>query len=614
MVGNVVRRYVLIWSSTKDQKLIQWCYRIKNVLLGRVYCFHPLLARRYLEHRMARVPELTSVVGRKVSWFNKNYDGGHGMFCAADLMDGRFTFLNQTKAFKGTDITWKNAELTYLWDFNLHYFEYLHALSPFLSSGDVGLQARARKVIEGLLANWIESNLCPAMPAWHSYTTSLRIINWIKLLNNFPEFASRDVLTSLYTQLLFLERNLEGHLQVNHLLENGRALMFGGLYYASADAERWLAAGLRIARRAMNEQLLPRGGHIERSPMYHAFVLEGLLDLYAYLTAAMLDADWLRGPLLQMCRWLEQIECPDGSLPLFNDAAEGISASAAQILENARRMIGYEPLQENGKVRNCDDFFVFADDPLHCAIDGAPIGPSYNPGHAHSDNFTFELFFNGKRLVVDSGTYNYDKDEVRQLYRSTRSHNTLVINGFEQSEVWSGFRVGRRSNPHISTAFLCDGCCVYFGEYINRLSGSQRINHARLIVQRGGEWLLVWDLVRARGPIEAMSFCHIAPGWQVGQEDGFIGLKHQYGDLVRCYPLEMDGIAIEKGHYSPEFGDKQEIPVLSFAANGNLQRQMGYLVSARPFSTNPVVHPLHNGRLRIKLDNHEYNISIDGVS
>ena len=49
-------------------------------------------------------------------------------------------------------------------------------------------------------------------------------------------------------------------------------------------------------------------------------------------------------------------------------------------------------------------------------------------------------------LIVDTGISTYEKNKRRNIERSTASHNTVMIGGKEQSEMWGGFRVGKRAN------------------------------------------------------------------------------------------------------------------------------------------------------------------------
>ncbi len=104
------------------------------------------------------------------------------------------------------------------------------------------------------------------------------MVNWIKwfLAGASPE---PEWLDSLADQVRVLERRLEFHLLGNHLLANAKALVFAGFFFEGPDAQRWLYRGRTILDSELPEQVLPDGGHFERSPMYHAIILEDLLDL-----------------------------------------------------------------------------------------------------------------------------------------------------------------------------------------------------------------------------------------------------------------------------------------------------------------------------------------------
>jgi uncharacterized heparinase superfamily protein len=49
--------------------------------------------------------------------------------------------------------------------------------------------------------------------------------------------------------------------------------------------------------------------------------------------------------------------------------------------------------------------------------------------------------------VVNSGTSTYERGSERQWQRGTAAHNTVRVDGEDQSEVWSAFRVARRARP-----------------------------------------------------------------------------------------------------------------------------------------------------------------------
>ena len=78
-------------------------------------------------------------------------------------------------------------------------------------------------------------------------------------------------------------------------------------------------------------------------------------------------------------------------------------------------------------------------------VDYGSIGPTYLPGHGHSDTFNFELHCHNIPIIVDTGISTYEDNNIRYIERSTASHNTLMVDEKNQSEVWSSFRVGQRA-------------------------------------------------------------------------------------------------------------------------------------------------------------------------
>jgi uncharacterized heparinase superfamily protein len=83
--------------------------------------------------------------------------------------------------------------------------------------------------------------------------------------------------------------------------------------------------------------------------------------------------------------------------------------------------------------------------PAAALLDVAPIGPDYLPGHAHADTLSFELSVHGRELIVNRGTSVYGTGARRQAERGTAAHSTVQIGRHDSSEVWAGFRVGRRA-------------------------------------------------------------------------------------------------------------------------------------------------------------------------
>ena len=83
-------------------------------------------------------------------------------------------------------------------------------------------------------------------------------------------------------------------------------------------------------------------------------------------------------------------------------------------------------------------------DKLKITVDAGDIAPKYISGHGHCDALSFELYYDGIPVIVNSGTHQY-QTKYRKYFRGTSAHNTLCIDGGEQSEIWGEHRTGRQS-------------------------------------------------------------------------------------------------------------------------------------------------------------------------
>lgn len=393
-----------------------------------------------------------------------------------------FRFLNAVHRVPGPS-AWNDPGRDKLWLYNLHYFDDLNAMNA---------AARA-DWHRALLRRWVSENPPGAGNGWEPYPTSLRIVNWIKWAlagNALPP----ECVQSLAVQTRWLRQRLEHHLLGNHLFANAKALVFAGAFFVGPEADRWLALGRRLLTRELHEQILPDGGHFERSPMYHAILLGDVLDL---MNLGAVYPDAVDPDVLAVCRahaesmtgWLRAMCHPDGEISFFNDAAFGIAPTLVQLTDYRRRlgqsdpgrtpagMSGYaaltRPTAKTSTISPASECLTDAPDPSPgldpevpltswlrdsgyvrleagpavALLDVAPIGPDYLPGHAHADTLSFELSLFGQRVIVNGGTSRYGSGPERLAERGTAAHSTVQIDRADSSEVWGGFRVARRARP-----------------------------------------------------------------------------------------------------------------------------------------------------------------------
>lgn len=351
---------------------------------------------------------------------------------------------------------------------------------------------------------WMGENPAGRGAGWEPYPLSLRIVNWIKwILGGEPPLPR--LLESLAAQAGFLSRHVERHLLANHIFMNGTALAFAGAFFLH---DGWLRQGLAILEREISEQVLADGGHFERSPMYHSLVLEALLDLLNLRAAYPgLLPDWsaVAGCMLA---WLRNMTHPDGQIAFFNDSTWGVAPPPGLLFDYASRLsapASYVRLGESGYIRleNADRVVLF---------DAAPLGPDYQPGHAHADTLSFELSHRGRRLLVNSGISTYENGPQRAGERGTAAHNTVRIDGLDSSEVWAAFRVARRAYPRdVKTA------ADNIAEAAH--TGYTRLRHPvvhRRRLELGPQCLQVTDFIEGTGTHLVQIFFHLHPEAQAG--------------------------------------------------------------------------------------------------
>ena len=188
------------------------------------------------------------------------------------------------------------------------------------------------------------------------------------------------------------------------------------------------------------------------------------------------------------------------------------------------------------------------------------MGPDYIPGHAHADTFNFELYLKGQPFIVDVGTSTYEKNKKRQEERGTKSHNTVLVNKTDQTEVWGGFRVARRAKIIALEEKV--------GLYTASHDGYKRLG---VMHQRGfrfnGDEIHIEDTLLGK-PLNSIAYFHLHPSLK----DIFIN-----ANLVQAKALGVeikfigDHIKLEKATYEYAIGfnktKKGTLILVSFSRN-----------------------------------------------
>ncbi|MEE9338412.1 MAG: alginate lyase family protein [Methylococcaceae bacterium] len=442
-------------------------------------------------------------------------------------------------------IDWTFPSFGKLWTYNLNYFDYLNQV--------------AITRVEGLrLINEFIKQIALLKDALEPFPLSLRGMNWIKFIVRY-DIKEQIIDDCLYAQYQILMDNLEYHLLGNHLLENGFSLLFGAYYF---QEEKLYTKAKAILIDELNEQILEDGAHFELSPMYHQIMLFRVLDCINLLQ----NNHWKNDALLSLlCKkaalmlgWLNIVTFKNGKIPLLNDSANHIAPTTRQLNDYANRL-NIKDEKCNTKLSN-SGYRKINKEKYECIVDIGQIGPDYIPGHAHSDTFNFELYINDKPFIVDTGISTYEVNKTRHKERSTFSHNTVQIDGLEQSEMWGGFRVANRAKVIALKENEYTIKAVHDG-YKKRIGAL----HQREFIF-SDDSIRIIDNIFSKKNHDAIARLHFHPDVKIKIVDDVVFVN----DIQIKQKNQHQRFKTTNYHYSPEFNKQLPAIVLEIPFNNTL--------------------------------------------
>lgn len=440
-------------------------------------------------------------------------------FDCEEILADRLTLLHHAEDVDW-DHSWMDPHLSHLWSFNLHYHEYL---IPLLKMSLDGCESRYLDKAKEIIDSWISS--CPRSSggdAWHPYTISVRVANWLAFVAEGGERVSSDrkfmkaLDASLHEQYAYLCCHLETDLMANHYFENLKALVLLACYFGD---EQVLDSSLDLLEKQVSEQVLADGMHFELSPMYHKIVLEALLRVIAALRATGVDCSKLEDAARRMSDALYSMESGVNRTPLFNDGGDNVAKSRDALISCVGRLLGHTPTASSNL--NVSGYQIIERDcfvgKVKLIFDTGMPGPRCAPGHSHCDALSFELFIDGVPAVVNSGTYAY-QDPLRSWFRSSEAHNGIWREGVEQSEMWGEHRMARSATVRLLNRVDLED----FTELTAELTDFHGGRIARTVCLDGTELRLYDTIIEGGGSLNAVLHFPSSGGTPYAPEFGLI--------------------------------------------------------------------------------------------
>jgi uncharacterized heparinase superfamily protein len=456
--------------------------------------------------------------------------------------------------------------------------------------------------LKHLVEDWANSTFIGEDWKWQPTIASVRLENLIFGLNVLTtrpfSLSSADMAKwswLIVNHVAFLEEFLETPQANNHLVFNLCAL----LHFYSAIDQNGLSVEMaerhwRMLEGELHSQVCRDGGWGELSPYYHMIMMYWLLSLLIVSRKNGLErGEFLEPVLRRMLAWFKMILRPDNSIPLLNDsyaqsqfcspndllilagivlqdldaqrlARKNITENILQFLtpDSVRVFMSLDEgtitrpscyLEDSG--RFCLRSHIPQTDHVYVTFDTGPVGYRRNHSHGHADALSFELVVDGEPLLVDSGTDGYYRGEGRDYFRGTRGHNTVIVDGRDQS--WLCGSMGFISLAHVTVHRY------ELGATVERIVASHdgytfprgRVLHTReLALDKGLDTLTIHDQLNGNGSHSAQLFFHLAPHLSVSKQDdsSLVIIGRGVESVLRHAPnIEVD---LFRGSQSPFVG------------------------------------------------------------
>ena len=460
------------------------------------------------------------------------------------------------------------------------------------------------------LESWLEQ--CPygVGMQWRSgLELGVRLINWVWLMELIA--PSGAIAGSLAERLLdSIDRHLweiarkysYGSSANNHLVGEAAGVYIAARYFSGLRRSGRLVAD---ARRRLIEQMAAQtnadGGDKEQALGYHLFVAQ------FFLVAGLVGrwsgdefptAYWQR--LEKMFEFLAVLGQGGRQWPMFGDSDDG---HALDLGGGANDYRGW--LAAAGVMFNREDFAAVAGEPsqvtfwlldatgparagspsaqpraavphglaltskalpdtgyyllqggagqtsVSAIFDCGALGLGSLAGHGHADALSLVLRLGGEDVLVDPGTYDYfTYPQWRQYFRSTRAHNTVEVDGQNQSEIQGLFLWGRKAKAHCIAWQPGDQGGQVVGEHDGYTRLADPVTHRRSVnLDVAACGLEIRDELRCRGAHEATIWFHFAEGCRLLEQAGSM-LKIQAGSLIVELALD-ERLAVQTCQGSP---------------------------------------------------------------
>jgi len=502
------------------------------------------------------------------------------------------------------------------------------------------------------VVDWIENNSPQFGVNWKcTMDVAIRAANLIFSLAFFKDsgFITDEFLFyiagTIYIHGEHIINNLEfGSLTSNHYLSDISGLIFiAGLFSDFRIGQRWKKFASSELINEMKKQVYEDGTDFESSTCYHRLVLELFLFPAIYIsklsdkfngsnyyeTCRVIFGEKFVSKLYRMFDFILHSLKPNGFITQIGDNDNGrllvfnkrevldmsyLLALGAIFFRESRFRIkefnfppevfwiygykgrsDYKRLKENS-IRNLNSrafhnsgWYIMRKDNNFLMASCGPNGQNGNGGHAHNDKLSFELHSSGEDIIIDPGTYIYTSlPEWRNLFRSTASHNTVLIDNQEQNrfEKQNLFTLKDDARVVVRNWKTTEGYDYLEAEHYGYDRLENPAKHKRRIIFDKKEllWIIKDELNGSGKHAFDVSF-HLNPGLtgEIDRSSLVTGVIKRGKIILWIIPFEKDdlSVTIEKDWFSKGYGSRIQSSVLRYSKNVKVPAEFLFILSAK---------------------------------
>lgn len=536
-------------------------------------------AEKILEHKFNFLSSKEFNLGKDIKW-NEDFKSNF-------IWENKFY-----KDIKVVDLN-NNADVKIPWE--LSRFQHIFTLGKAYWITDDKKYYEEFKIE---ILDWVKKNPMYLTVNWTcAMDVAIRSVNMIfgyflfeDLIKNDKEFL--NILNkALYKHGIFIFDNLEKGLSPanNHYLSDLNGLIFLGIYFKSLNKEtkKWLDFGIKELEKEMFIENNEDGTNYEASTSYHRLVTE--LMFYPSLLLEKNNLSFsssYKERLKKLFEFMAKITKPNGKYPLIGDVDNGrliiLSEYYDWQIDDCRSLISLggeyfdSTLLKKIGASNIEDkqwifestskysqnyfsdsvsfdnggYYILRNKNIYCMIRCGELSMRGQGGHSHNDQLSIELNVCGEDFFVDTGTgvYTANKD-IRNLFRSTKMHNTIMVENLEQNSFSENnlFEMKEESFTKCVEFSKTKFVGEHYG-YLNRIN----IIHKRE-VNLGNDYLEIIDQI---GDKEGIFNLHLDLGVSIVEKDNNIILRKNNVELI----LETKDInySIKDSVISKKYGEIED--------------------------------------------------------